>query len=257
MTRTTRTLLLCLATALFPAAAHAAPGSAKTFPEPKPFAVTWEFEFTHAKPLAISVPGEDGQNHWYWFMAYKVANRTGDDRLFIPDVTVTTDRGDAVTANKNIPANVYVAVKARIGNALQQSPNQATGPLLQGEDYAKESVIVWRDFGHDIDQLNIMIAGLSGEWVAFEPGRPPEEVAAENEKAAPAPADADAKSAEAPATQPSSAPAAKAPAPAAGKPGKNALIFRKTLMITYDLPGTNVPVLETVLIPRGETWIMR
>ncbi|MCX5659410.1 MAG: hypothetical protein NTW19_06755 [Planctomycetota bacterium] len=272
MTRTTRSSILAVAMATLFLAAAAPRAEAKGFPEPAPFPITWEFEFTHVKPLPIAVKGEDGHYHWYWFMSYKVVNRTGEDRLFIPDVVVTSDRGDIVTANKNLPANVYVAVKTRIGNSLIQTPNQTVGPLLQGEDYAKESVIIWPDFGHDVDHLNIMIAGLSGEWIAFDPSAP-DPVAAPEPKAAPAPAAAetqpaaegessDAAPAEtkpAPAPKPASKPAPMAkPAPAApAKPSATAMIFRKTLMISYDLPGTNAPILETVLLSKGETWIMR
>src|SRR5690349_8636231 len=97
---------------------------AYAFPEPAPFPVSWEYEFAHGKPTAIAVRGADRKYHWYWYMTYTVTNRTGDDRLFIPEVSVATDKDDAVTPGKGVPANVFAAVKEKLGNPLLTSPTQ-------------------------------------------------------------------------------------------------------------------------------------
>ena len=192
------------------------------YPQPAPFPISWEFDLSHGKPTPISVRGPDGLYHWYWYMTYKVVNNTGEERLFIPEVAIATDQGDVTTAGKNVPPIVFSAIKAKVGNRLLLSPTQVVGTLLQGKDYAKESVIIWPDFGHDIDQLNIMIAGLSGEQVT--------EV-------------------EVPATQPSSQ--------SASQPASTPHVFRKTLMITYNMPGTTKPGPDTIVIFHGDSWIMR
>ena len=140
----------------------------QAFPEPAASSRAWKFTFTHAKPRPISFRGDDGLIHWYWYMTYKVVNETGDERLFIPEFTIATDAGDIITAGKNVPAGVFDAVKHDAGVKLLVNPIVATGKLLQGEDNAKESVAIWPVFDHNVDQVSIFVAGLSGETQTIE-----------------------------------------------------------------------------------------
>ncbi|MCC6680696.1 MAG: hypothetical protein IT445_07320 [Phycisphaeraceae bacterium] len=123
----------------------------------------WQLDFTHDQPRTLAVTLPDGSVRWYWYMAYKVVNNTGEDRLFIPEIIIATDAGDILTAGQNVPAAVYPAVANKLNNSLLESPAQVVGKILQGPDYARESVAIWPAADHDVDELSIFIGGVSGE----------------------------------------------------------------------------------------------
>lgn len=133
------------------------------YPEPAAAQRSWQLEFEAQAPQPIAVADNSGRVRWYWYICYKVVNHTGQDRMFIPDVTVATDQGDIISAGRNIPARVFTAIKQRVGNPLLENPTQMVGRLLQGEDYARESVAIWPDPGPDVDEIRVFFEGWSGE----------------------------------------------------------------------------------------------
>lgn len=133
------------------------------FPEAATAPRAWQLDFTFDKPQAIAITGIDGKVRWYWYIAYKVQNESGRDRYYIPEIALSTDQGDIITAGKDVPITVFAAIKERIGNKLLVSPIKVVGKILLGEDMARESVIVWPAFDHDIDQFTVFVSGLSGE----------------------------------------------------------------------------------------------
>lgn len=137
--------------------------SATAAPEPALVSKTWEFKFTFSTPKAIAVRNLKGEHEWFWYMAYKVVNDSGQERLFIPDITIASDQGDILPAGKNVRTAVFDDIKKHIGNRLLESPTNVVGQLLQGEDNAKESVAIWPATKHNIDRITIFVAGLSGE----------------------------------------------------------------------------------------------
>jgi len=151
-----------LGLSLLVVAALACP-SAQAFPRPNILQRDWQYQFTYQRPKPISVRNTQGVVEWYWYMPYKVVNVTGEERLFIPSITIATEEGDIITAGKGVPAIVFVKIKAELGNTLLQSPAQVVGKFLTGEDFAKESVAIWPAFGHDISRMSIFIGGISGE----------------------------------------------------------------------------------------------
>ena len=135
------------------------------FPEPAIVSRAWQFQFSHDVPRAIAVPDQGGQNVWYWYMPYKIVNHTDTERIFIPDITIATDRGDIIPAGRGVPSYVFAAIKTRIGNSLLERPDQMVDRVLRGEDHARESVVVWPASALDesTSLLSIFISGLSGE----------------------------------------------------------------------------------------------
>lgn len=137
--------------------------TAVSAPEPSLTYNGWEFSFTAEKPRAILVTNSEGRKVWYWYVTFKVVNNTGKERMFVPEFVVSTDEGDIVPGGKDVPPSVYEAIKDDTGNKLLVSPSRAIGTILIGEDNARESVIVWPAFKHDITDVNLFIEGLSGE----------------------------------------------------------------------------------------------
>jgi hypothetical protein len=179
------------------------------YPQPSAAARSWEFDFTHSKPQPISVRTPDGVR-WFWYMTYKVVNNSGQERVFVPEITIATDQGDIVETGKGVPTTVFPEVKRQANIQLLESPVQVAGRLLQGEDNARESVAIWPAFKHDVDELKIFVTGLSGETQVIH------------------------------------------------NPVNNEPVsVRKTLMITYTLPGTGGSPQNQPVLGGDETWIMR
>lgn len=139
------------------------PGTSGTFAEPSIINPTWEFELDVKNPQPIAVPGANGRMVWYWYLPYQVINNTNEDRLFIPEVSVMDNHGRIVTAGRKIPQNVFPAIAERLGNPLLESPDDVLGRLLQGEDFAKDSVAIWPASPRDVDEFTVFFAGADGE----------------------------------------------------------------------------------------------
>jgi len=138
------------------------------FPEPSIVAKAWELDIEVQKPRAVSMRDSQGRLQWYWYVAYKVQNNTKRERLFIPEIAIATDEGDLIDAGRNVPAGVFPIIKKKQGNPLLLSPIHIVGRMLIGRDFAKESVAIWPAFDHSVDQVNVFVAGLSGETQIIE-----------------------------------------------------------------------------------------
>lgn len=138
--------------------------TASAYPQPAAVPRAWQFDFTYQAPQAIAYTDVAGQTSWYWYLPYKLVNNSGSERIFIPEITIATDAGDIITAGRRVPPQVFEAIQKRLGNPLLEPPAQMIGrTVLQGEDHAGESVAIWPNFDHDVDQISVFIEGLSGE----------------------------------------------------------------------------------------------
>jgi len=140
------------------------------FGYPKPALVTeaWGFEFSYETPALIVIRGDQGGDQWYWYMTYTVVNNTGEDRMFLPQLTVYTDNGQMLDADRGVGQGVFDAIKQEVNRPLLEDPVQVTGRLLQGVDQAKEGVAIWAAMSDDVDRISVFISGLSGETEVIE-----------------------------------------------------------------------------------------
>ena len=140
-----------------------AAGRLGAFPEPALVNPSWQFDITCKLPRTIGVEGLNGRTSWYWYLPFKIVNRSKSEQLFVPETTIATDQGDIITAGKGVPPDVFPAIKQLLGNPLLEHPLQVSGRILIGEDHAKESVAIWPVFASDVDEMSVFITGLSGE----------------------------------------------------------------------------------------------
>ena len=141
---------------------------ASAAPEPKIVPSAYQLDFKYNKPLAVALKTDKGDIQWFWYLKYTVTNHTGKDQLYIPDVAVSYDDGAIVQAGKDIPASVFKIIKHKEQNPLLQSPLQVVGKMLQGEDFAKTSVVIWPHFGPHVKEMRIFFSGLSGETTQIQ-----------------------------------------------------------------------------------------
>jgi len=138
------------------------------FEEPDIVLHAWQYDFSHQPPRPIAVSGIGRRVSWFWYITYKVVNRTGDERLFVPEVVIFTDSGKIFPAGRNVPAAAFDAVQKRVNNPLLESPTDIIGRILQGPDHAKEGVAIWPASAEDVDNITVFFSGLSGDTQAIQ-----------------------------------------------------------------------------------------
>jgi hypothetical protein len=144
-------------------------GPSVSAPEPSQAAIEWELEFEHAapKPILVKVPGKV-EPELYWFMPYKVINRTGEDRFFVPDIVLYTSTGQILRSNQDVNLAVYEYIKQTLNEPLLRDNAAMTGKLLQGADNAKTGVAIFKDFDPEAAAFDVFVGGLSGEYATVE-----------------------------------------------------------------------------------------
>ncbi|HEY4330421.1 MAG TPA: hypothetical protein VGN88_11850 [Phycisphaerae bacterium] len=131
-------------------------------PEPSRVPISWELNFKHGNLERIIVPVA-GKDTPFWYMRYTVTNNSGQDILFTPNFEIVADTGTALAAFKDVPNDVFEKIKTLYKNPLMQSPTNIYGKLLQGDDNAKDGVIIFSALDPDARNFRIFVSGLSGE----------------------------------------------------------------------------------------------
>lgn len=199
------------------------PAALAQVPEPARVPVTWElkFEFRDPHRFTVLLPGDDHPTT-FWYMLYRVENDTGQDVQFFPSAELVTLSLEVVSAGEQISPTVYDAIKSRhrTTHPFLVEPHRVAGPLLQGEDNARTSMVVFRDFSPQDNQFTIFFSGLSGEIQTvsnptFDGGKPE------------------------------------------SKANPRSFTLRKTLQIRYQLPGDLQTRWTAEPIPIDRKWVMR
>jgi hypothetical protein len=137
-------------------------GSAQAAPEPSIVPISWELNLRHG-PLERLIMTIDGKQRTFWYMRYTVINNSGRDVLFTPEFELQTETGEVVQGFKDVPKGVFEKIKGMSNNEMLQSPTGVLGKLLQGEDNAKDGVIIFKAPESDARIFQVFVSGLSGE----------------------------------------------------------------------------------------------
>lgn len=135
-------------------------------PQPAPWPIAWEFELRFHDPqrIEVQIPGQS-KPQTYWYLLYTAVNTSDNTQPFFPIFELVTEDLRVFHTDVGIHPVVFEAIRQRHRNTHPElvSPREALGELRAGEDYARESVAVWR--GVDLTAVNfsIYVAGLSGE----------------------------------------------------------------------------------------------
>ena len=230
-------LILVLSAPLAQVATGDAPGrDVGTGPEPSAVPISWELEFKFLDPQRIEVqlPGAE-RPEVYWYLVYTVANTSPRSQRFFPLFQIVTEDLRVHDTDMGIDPLVFDAIRERnrITHPYLVDPTKAIGALLSGDDYARESVAIWRQIDLTINNFRVYIAGLSGEMrFVPNPGYDPQK----------------------PETRKVTGPDGKTTEVVVNP--KN-FTLRKTLEIRYTLPGS--PEARPAAMPERKQvrWIMR
>ncbi len=151
---------------VFASASAAAPKPAAV---PKPGSWTVDVKFEHPQIIMFKAAG-DNQPKRFWYVIMTLTNKTNSDLEFYPACELMTDTLQIIPAGKSVPMAVPEQIKERHQSKypfLEYFETTST-KILQGQDNAKDIVIVWPDFDPDAKGIKLFIAGLSNETITVD-----------------------------------------------------------------------------------------
>lgn len=180
-----------------------------------------DVEFYDPQRITIQLPGSDRPTT-FWYVLYQVTNQTGQEVQFYPSFRIVTNTLQVVDGGADISPSVYDAIAARHKREYPffAPPGKVTGPLLQGEENSRASVAVFRTFDPQASSFTLFMSGLSGEIERV--ANPSFDV--------------------------------KGPV---SEDNARAFLLRRTLAVTYDLPGDPETRAFAAPIRRLREWVMR
>ena len=138
-------------------------GVALAAPEPDPVPRRWQLTLEPG-PLRITSLNVEGVGpRLYYYMTYKVTNTSGQDQMFTPAFELANDMGDVQRGGRDVPAPVTKAVLDMLENPLLEDQISIVGMILQGQENAKEGLVIWPVTNNHVHQLEVYGAGFSGE----------------------------------------------------------------------------------------------
>lgn len=156
-------LAFCAGPVLVPALAQDDQPPADITPKPDAVTQDWFFDFEYTQPDTIAIINPDGTVDWYWYMTYQITNFEEDELFFDPRIVIQSDNGKIVTANLGIDATVFKEVRSLLENPLLRSPTEMPGRVFKGENYTRQSAIIWKVPEDDVDQFKVFVGGIYGE----------------------------------------------------------------------------------------------
>ncbi|HVZ93374.1 MAG TPA: hypothetical protein VG797_02580 [Phycisphaerales bacterium] len=137
--------------------------SALAVPQPDAVPRRWELQLTPG-PLqvaSVEVPGHAPAA--YLFITYKVVNKSGADRLFAPSFDLDLGDGKVYRSGRDVPSEVVDTLIKRSANPELVDEIHIQGMLLQGDENAKEGIVVWPCPNLKPEFVKVFMAGFSGE----------------------------------------------------------------------------------------------
>lgn len=132
-------------------------------PEPEAVPRRWELtvEVGSLRLASVNVPGV-GQRP-FLVLTYKVVNNSGQDVLLAPSFELSTGDGTLARSGRDVPQNVTAELTQLAQNPLIQDQIAIIGDILQGEQHAKDGIVIWPMTNLAPESITIYAAGFSGE----------------------------------------------------------------------------------------------
>jgi hypothetical protein len=132
-------------------------------PEPDPIPLRWQLSVEPGplRVMTVDVPSTGPRS--YYFFTYKVTNTSNTDLLFAPSFDLGGDTGELRRSGRDVPPEVSRRILADLESKEIQDQIGVVGLLLQGEENAREGVVIWPATATHASGLTIYAAGFSGE----------------------------------------------------------------------------------------------
>lgn len=136
-------------------------------PQPAPVPKRWQLDIRPGPLRVITLDVPDAGLRTYFYFTYTVVNSSGEDLAFAPTFELSCDDGSIVRSGHDVPPVVYEELLRRLKNPLLDDEISIVGMLLQGEENARDGLVVWPALALKVDEVTIYAAGFSGESKAI------------------------------------------------------------------------------------------
>lgn len=132
-------------------------------PEPDPIPRRWQLDLKLGDLRMAKLPGKDGSLRSYVYMTYQVVNKTGEDVLFAPSFELADGEGNVLRSGRGVPLDVADKLQADLQNKFLEDQISILGMLMQGDENAKDGIVIWPLENMTASELTVYAAGFSGE----------------------------------------------------------------------------------------------
>lgn len=130
---------------------------------------TVDTTFTHPEQIVLR-PSSGDRLRRFWYTILTLTNKSDIEAEFYPKCELMTDTFQIVQAGKSVPPAVLARIKRRYHSTYPflEGLEEAGNKILQGQDNAKDIVIIWPDFDAQAKGIKVFVSGLSNETVAID-----------------------------------------------------------------------------------------
>jgi len=132
-------------------------------PEPDPVPRRWQLAIEPGPLRLTTIDLPSTGPRAYYFFTYKATNTSAADLLFAPSFDLATENGDVRRSGREVNAEVTRRILADLESKEIEDQISIVGMLLQGEENAKEGLVIWPADGMHLAEVTIYAAGFSGE----------------------------------------------------------------------------------------------
>ncbi len=135
-------------------------------PEPDPVARRWELKVELGPMRVTTLPVQMAggtENRSFFYTTYRVTNRSGNDVLFAPSFELAFGNGKPIRSGRDVPSDVTKTLLTKMQNPFLQDQIAIIGQLLQGEENARDGIVIWSAESLAPEKLTMYAAGFSGE----------------------------------------------------------------------------------------------
>ena len=130
----------------------------------------WTVEVKFEQPQQLVLPWGGNGPARFWYMILTVTNRTGQDIEFYPRCELMSDTFQIVPAGVKVPPVAFERIKQRhqARYPFLEALGAVENRILQGEDNAKDIVVIWPDFDSQATGFKVFVTGLSNETASID-----------------------------------------------------------------------------------------
>jgi hypothetical protein len=136
-------------------------------PEPSPVARRWELK-VDVGPMRVTSIEVNGQPKPFMYLTYHVVNKSGKDLLFAPSFDLAFGSGKPVRSGRDVPSEVTSTIVGKLEDPFVQDQISIIGTLLQGDEHARDGVVIWPAESLEPSKLAMYAAGFSGETATID-----------------------------------------------------------------------------------------
>jgi len=132
-------------------------------PQPAPVPKRWQLDLRPG-PLRVATVEVEGEGpRAFFYFTYTVVNNSGRDLLLAPSFELATETGVILRSGRGVPSEVTQELLERLNNPFLQDEVSIIGTIQQGEEFARDGLVVWPAESLKDDEIMIFAEGFSGE----------------------------------------------------------------------------------------------